>query len=113
MALWILNGQSKWPSQKVQIKITQLKWPSQNGRVEIDLSKLTVSQVGHLSLLSHFELIFLVKKVVNVNLLQGKALISSLERSEIVTSVVWFPLLQRNNWWVRVRQMDPWSMIFF
>jgi hypothetical protein len=62
MVVWILNSQSKWHNQKDQIKITRLKWPSQNGRVEIDLSKLTISQAGHLSLLSHFELIFLVKK---------------------------------------------------
>lgn len=65
MVVWILNSQSKWPSQKDQIKITRLKWPNQNGHVEIDLFKLTISQVGHLSHLGHFLLIFVVKKVVN------------------------------------------------
>jgi hypothetical protein len=37
----------------------------QNGHVEIDLTKLTTSQVRHLSLLDHFLLVFLEKKIGN------------------------------------------------
>jgi len=52
-------------SQNDLIKKTKSKWPDQNGHVEIDLTKLTTSQVRHLSLLDHFLPVFLEKKIVN------------------------------------------------
>lgn len=31
--------------------------------------------------------------------------------TKVLASVVWFSLLQRKTWWVRVRYMDPWPVL--